>query len=264
MPDVLRVAGSARRMAPLTQLTGESNPGEDSLVLIEWRSNFYQEDLDKLLSSNATIVANFPDDVGPAPHPACFVGNVEKGLAYCCCQKNYDPPTTTSCLNRILDGEPPFPSIHLQTVLSGRKIGRPKSIFLARPSAPELSDDFRDAARTALKKLNIPFRDPLEEPGGQVNRNVREAIDACDTVFANLRQKELIRKKNGESVYSYNPNVMFEIGYAAKADKALLLFGHPDDRLDRPSDIQDWVVEPVRDSIELVQRVYYGFCDATK
>ena len=84
-------------------------------------------------------------------------------------------------------------------------------------------------------------------------------IDWSDAVIVNMQQQCIESRDRKEKFFSYNPNVLFEIGYAAKADKALLLIGHPEDKLPRPSNIQHLVVETVSDSMELVQLLYYGF-----
>ena len=223
-----------------------------ALVLLNWAQDFSRRDLDKLLSSGAAVVAHF--SAGATISPRVVIENIPALLLDCCSEDTFDKNGFRRRINRILAGDDPYANIHLMTP-ERVVVQKPASVFLSTPLADELFEHVDAAAPPAMKALGIRIRNPAEEPetGTTIHRAVLDAIDACDVVIANLREKR------GKYERGHNANVWFEIGYAWKAKKPVLLFRHVDDRLKRPSDVENFNFHTYSDAIDLAMQLYYGF-----
>ncbi len=230
------------------------NPALDrgALVLLNWTQDFSRSDLDRLLATGAAVVAHF--SAGATVSPRVVIENVPALLLDCCSEDNFDERGFRRRINRLLSGSDPYANIRLMTP-QRMAVPRPQLVFLSTPLADGLYDHVEAAAPAAMDALGIGVRNPAEEPGtgSTIHLAVLDAIDACDVVIANLRQKRS-RDERG-----YNANVWFEIGYAWKANKPVLLFRHADDWLKRPSDVQNFYFHTYSDAIDLALQLFYGF-----
>jgi hypothetical protein len=222
-----------------------------SLVLLNWTQNFFRVDLDDLLKTGAHVVAYL--EKGRTLNPNAVIHNVSKQLRDCCSEGSFKEELFRERLDCILEGNSPYAPFNL-TFPMGGACPRPQSAFLATPRDEELYRPFYKGAVAALNTVGIQILNPAEERGtDEIKERVLRRIDECDLVIANLRLKKTDEERG------YNPNVWYEIGYAWRANKPVLLFRHVSDWLKRPSDVQASDFQSYCDAIDLALQLFYGF-----
>jgi len=231
-----------------------------SLVLLNWKVDFSQADLDALLRTEASVFAHIPS--GADLLPGIVIDNVLSRMADCCTEEfSSEPsrkigqaPSLETRLRRILSGSRQvYDKIRLKRSLRAR-VQTPAAVFLASPFAPKQYDPFYRGVSAAMKKLGIRILNPGDEPGtDSVGDNVREDIRKCDFVIANLSNR--IRQYE----WSRNANVWYEIGYARHANKPVLLCSQAGDQFRMPSDVEGAKFVTYCDSIHLALQLFYGF-----
>jgi nucleoside 2-deoxyribosyltransferase len=245
MLALLRGLSRQQMMQEPQNLTNALEMQVGDLVVVEYRNDTHDV-IGRLLAKEVKVVLYIPE--GEVLRPNVIISLFSKGLLYCCCQSvaaKKGGKEVGDRLSEIIEGKQPYQRLCT---------AKPDTVFLATPLDDNLYDPFLQAARSALSPLHIKIRNPPDEPGAvSIPEKVRKAIDGSELVIANLT---LIDRDNEKG---FNPNVMFEIGYAVKARKRVLAFRQFEDRLEIPTDIAGHEYHRYHDSIDLALLLFYGF-----
>lgn len=226
-----------------------------ALVLLNWTLalKFRRADLDVLLTTGASVIVYLAK--GETLSVSSVINNVPGQLRDYCSGEFFRRSSFRWRLDKILkENKIPYNPFLLTRPKGGKVVPNPKSVFLATPLDEDLYGPFYEGATAAMNAVGIKILSPVDEPGTtEINRAVLDDIDASDVVIANLRQKK------SDDERGYNPNVLYEIGYAWKANKPVLLYRHVNDWIKRPSDIQASPFHEYCDAIDLALQLFYGF-----
>ncbi len=234
--------------------------GPGSLVLLNWALDHYENDMNLLLDKGALVSAHLQP--GKEVHAREVITCIPRGLKDCWCERlpadayspDYENELTRRMDNMLSHGRPFGPIALEHPRRKGAKLSPPRKVFLASPFANSLYQPFREGVAEALKPLGIEVLNPGDVNGNAtVNTDVTGAIDNCDAVIANLRNRD------PNDHLSCCANVWFEIGYAYKAGKPVVLCRFADDRFEMPSDISGRKYLTYCDSIHLALQLFYGF-----
>lgn len=221
-----------------------------SLVLLNWMHSFPRPDLQELLDTGASVIAYVPE--GSTLSPGAALPSVPKRLLDCFMGDPFRPELFHRRIKPILRGEPPYKPYKIVRP-DKTPAPVPSTVFLATPFGDGLYKPFADAVEEVMAILQIDVKNPQGASTATITDAVIEDIDASDAIIANMRQVRS-REQRG-----YNPNVCFEIGYAWKANKPVLLFRHVDDKIKRPADLQGLVFRTYDGALDLALQLFYGF-----
>jgi hypothetical protein len=136
----------------------------------------------------------------------------------------------------------------------GSAMKNPGTVFVATPYEPKLYHPFHDGVDAAMRAIGIEIVNPLDAGGNAlIGQKVRDAIDGCDFLLANLRNR--VQRYD----WSRNANVWYEIGYAWKAKKPVLCWCHQNDQFRLPADLHGHGFLTYCDEVHLALQLFYGF-----
>ncbi len=231
-----------------------------SLVLLNWKDEFYRADLLNLYETGASVFAHLP--IGFKRNAGAVIDCIHPRMPDCCtpecardpARKIGQSPSVKERLSRIMSGTA---QIYGEIALSrpdGRAIRKPGSVFVATPYDPKLYDPFLEGVGAAMRAIGMEIVNPRDAGGNAlIGQKVRDDIDRCDFLLANLRN----RVQRYE--WSRNANVWYEIGYAWKANKPVLFWGHKDDQFRLPADLDGYECLTYCDAVHLALQLFYGF-----